>query len=181
MILSGYSYEIVYRKGTNLGHAETFSRLPTPQETEAETSSKNGENSHFLPVDELPVTSKEIRSATRRDPFLARVYDMTMTGRPDHVTGERLKPYWTRRHELSTEQGCVLWRTRVVIPSNGQPLGTLRVLSRKMLRPSSGTLQHLGACPEVSPSMKTDAAPYERGRVECPTVHRAVYCKRNLN
>ena len=117
MILSGYSYEIVYRKRTDLKHADAWSRLPTPQETGAETSSKDGEIFHFSLADELPVTSKKIRSATRKEPVSARVYDMTMTGWPDHVTDERLKPYWTRRHELSTEQGCALWETRVVIPS----------------------------------------------------------------
>ena len=73
MILSGYSYEIVYRKGTDLGHVDAFSRLPTPQETGAETSSKDGGIFHFSLVDELPVTSKEIRSATRKDPVLATV------------------------------------------------------------------------------------------------------------
>ena len=117
MILSGYSNEIVYRKETDLEHADAFSRLPTPQETGAETPSKDGGIFHFSLVDELPVTNKEIRSATRKGPVLARVYDMTMTGWPDHVTDERLKPYWTRRHELSTEQGCVLWGMRVLIPS----------------------------------------------------------------
>ena len=80
MILSGYSYEIVYRKETDLRHTDAFSRLPTPQEMGAETSSKDEGIFHFSLVDEWPVTSKEIRSATRKDPVLTTVYDMTMTG-----------------------------------------------------------------------------------------------------
>ncbi|XP_039457649.1 uncharacterized protein K02A2.6-like [Oreochromis aureus] len=33
-----------------------------------------------------------------------------------YMQDESLKPYFTRRHELSAEQGCVLWGQRVIIP-----------------------------------------------------------------
>ena len=32
----------------------------------------------------------------------------------------RLKPYWSRRLELSVEDGCILWGSRVIIPPPGQ-------------------------------------------------------------
>ena len=32
------------------------------------------------------------------------------------VCDEDLKPYYTRRHELSCEQNCILWGSRVIIP-----------------------------------------------------------------
>ena len=77
VILFGYSYEIVYRKGTELGHADAFSRLPVPQGNEDTAVSGDEDIFHFALVDELPVTCKEIRDATRKDPVLPKVYDMT--------------------------------------------------------------------------------------------------------
>ncbi|KAL4007050.1 solute carrier family 7 (D/L-type amino acid transporter), member 10 [Sarotherodon galilaeus] len=39
-----------------------------------------------------------------------------MNGWPSYMQDESLKPYFTRRHELSAKQGCVLWGQRVIIP-----------------------------------------------------------------
>uniref|UniRef100_A0A1A8UU84 Gypsy retrotransposon integrase-like protein 1 n=1 Tax=Nothobranchius furzeri TaxID=105023 RepID=A0A1A8UU84_NOTFU len=37
-------------------------------------------------------------------------------GWPNYIKDETLKPYFTRRNELSVEQGCILWGIRVIIP-----------------------------------------------------------------
>ena len=50
--------------------------------------------------------------------MLAQVLKYTLTGWPNNVTDEELKPYFTRKHELSTEQGCLLWGTRTIIPNS---------------------------------------------------------------
>ena len=64
--------------------------------------------------DELPVTAKQISEATSsHDPILL---EFTLTGWPNVVQDESLKPFFIRRTELSVEQWCVLWRRRVVIP-----------------------------------------------------------------
>ena len=39
-----------------------------------------------------------------------------MEGWPDKVE-DTLKVFFIKRSELSTEQGCVLWGTRVIVPS----------------------------------------------------------------
>lgn len=62
----------------------------------------------FSGLDELPVDSKAISRDTRRDPVSARVLEYTLAGWPNHVTEEYLKPYFTRRHELTADQGCIL-------------------------------------------------------------------------
>ena len=69
----------------------------------------------FSGLDELPVDSKDIGRRTRRDPVLARVLGYILVEWPNHVTEEELKPYFTRRNELSADQGCVLWGMRVII------------------------------------------------------------------
>ncbi|RXN17967.1 integrase core domain [Labeo rohita] len=67
-------------------------------------------------VEELPVSAKDIAEETRRDPILSKVLDLTLTGWPKFVPNPNLKPFYERKDQLSTDQGCVLWGSRVVIP-----------------------------------------------------------------
>ena len=48
--------------------------------------------------------------------MLARVFQLIQEGWPPKTTEECIKPYFERRHELTVEQGCVMWGVRVVIP-----------------------------------------------------------------
>ena len=73
---------------------------------------------HFTCVDELPVTSRQIRESTRKNPLLAKVYNYVMTGWPEKMSDDTLHPFFIRRHELSAEQGCILWGLRVVVSPN---------------------------------------------------------------
>ena len=57
-----------------------------------------------------------VASATRKDPVLARLYDSTLHRWPSVVADPVLQPYFSRKHELSVDQGCVLWGLRVVTP-----------------------------------------------------------------
>ena len=68
-------------------------------------------------LDSLPITSKEIKNATRVDPVLSRVLRFLKCGWPTVVRDERLKPYFNRNYELTVEQDCILWGLRVVIPT----------------------------------------------------------------
>ena len=63
-----------------------------------------------------PVMAKDISEATRKDPVLSKCYEYTLNGWPNHVTDDQMKPYYMRRSELSTDEGCLLWGLRVVIP-----------------------------------------------------------------
>ena len=45
-----------------------------------------------------------------------------MSGWPDSVQDEKLKPFHTRRMELSALDGCLLWGAIVVVPQKGQKL-----------------------------------------------------------
>ena len=66
----------------------------------------------FSGLDELPTDSGD----TWRDPVLARVLGANLTGWPNHVTDEELKPYFTHRNELTADPECVLWGMHVIIP-----------------------------------------------------------------
>ena len=60
-------------------------------------------------VDELPITAGDLASATRKDPVLGRVYDFSLDEWPQSMEDPLLLPYFSRREELSADQGCVLW------------------------------------------------------------------------
>jgi len=112
VILQAYSYQVEYRPSTEHGNADALSRLPcnnSPLKEEAELY-------FFSGLEELPVDAKDISRESRRDPVLARVLNYTLTGWPSYVSSKELKPYFTRRHELTADQGCVLWGMRVIIP-----------------------------------------------------------------
>jgi len=63
----------------------------------------------------LSVTADMVRRHTRTDPELSQVYEFLQVGWPKTVP-DNLQPYFRRRHELSSSQGCLIWGTFVVIP-----------------------------------------------------------------
>ena len=112
LFLAGYLYDIIYRKSQNNATPDALSRLPmegvSPEECEV---------AHSLSHVDLPVTTRTVAEATRREPVLSKALDLTLNGWPTYVNGEELKPYFSRRDKLSLEDGCLLWGCRVVIPS----------------------------------------------------------------
>ena len=67
------------------------------------------------------MTSKQIAAATRHHPVLSRVVRHLKNGWPIAKANAALLPFWSRRHVLSMEQGCILWLICVVIPPSLQP------------------------------------------------------------
>ena len=117
LILSGYQYQIQYRSSVKNANADLLSRLPVGDPIEADPD----ENCVFKTVsDTLPITALDIARLTAKDSVLSRVYEYTMSGWPGHCSDPSFQPYFTHRHELSVEDGCILWGRRVVIPSGLQ-------------------------------------------------------------
>eukprot|EP00731_Ephydatia_muelleri_P003073 Em0001g3073a len=127
LTLSAYNYHIVYRSAKEQSNADGLSRLPV-EEAPKET---------FLPgemvltlgafLDEgCPVTVSSIRAWTAKDPILARVKGLILGGWPagDIKLSGELRIYQQRAMELSVQDGCVMWGSRVVIP----PVGCAHVL-----------------------------------------------------
>ena len=128
LILSAYSYTIQYKPGKENSNADALSRLPAPGSKKEPP--KPAEIVHLMEyLDSSPVSSAQIRTWTDQDPLMSKVKRWILSGWPDHTPSEEeeLKPFSRRRYELSVEDGCVLWGSRVVVP----PKGKARVL--KML------------------------------------------------
>ena len=71
-------------------------------------------------VDALPVTAAEIAAETTKDPILSQAYHYAMEGWPGQEVSEALKPLYQRREQLASDQGCLVWGMRVVVPTKLQ-------------------------------------------------------------
>ena len=65
------------------------------------------------------VTVAQIKRWTDHDPVLAKVRKFVQQGWPRSVSPE-LQPFYIRRLELSIQDDCLLWGSRVVIPRPGR-------------------------------------------------------------
>lgn len=60
---------------------------------------------------------------TEQNPVLAQVKHFVMSGQWPSRIGEsenELRPFWTRREELTVLEGCLMWGSRLVIPPPGR-------------------------------------------------------------
>ena len=106
LILSAYEYSIVYKEGKNNANADGLSKLPLNYKTEPEVP---GEMILLMEhMDLTPVTSRQIKSWTRKDPILSRVMNFVLQGWPASNTDDQVIPYFTRKLELSLYDGCIL-------------------------------------------------------------------------
>ena len=115
VLLSAYTYDHEFKTTQQHANADGLSRLPLKTTDEEETS-KEATVFNISQLDTMPVTNRQLEQATRKDPILSKALHYTQRGWPDKVQ-EGLKPYQSRRLELSVEQNCLLWGARVVVPS----------------------------------------------------------------
>ena len=128
MKLSAYDYQIKYITSKENVCADFLSRSPIKSR---ETEEK--EDQVLLISDEsVPITARVIAAETSRDSVLCKVKKLTLTGWPEFETDVELKPYFLRRAELSVEQGCLLWGSRVIVPTSLRPLLLLDLHSEHM-------------------------------------------------
>ena len=115
LTLSGYQYSIVHRPRDELGNADGLSRLPLPTSL-GETPQPYDTILLMERLNSSLVTAAQIQSWTERDVTLAKVRKFVLQGWPEGEVKEHMSPYAQRKDELSVEDGCVLWGTRVVVP-----------------------------------------------------------------
>ena len=113
LILSAYQYSIEYISGTANNCADCMSRLPLPGQ-----SLDSAEKVHVvIQMDDLPVTATQIAKDSKRDKELSIVLKSIQHGHWPTDTTVDLGPFRKRLTELSVLDGCILWGSRVVIPS----------------------------------------------------------------
>ena len=118
LLLSAYEYNIEYKRSREHNNADGLSRLPLS--TGQPTAADDGVTVFNIgQIQALPLTFKDIKIATKRDATLRKVLELVRTGWTKEVPDD-VKPYIQRKAELSVENGCLLWGTRVVIPKSLQ-------------------------------------------------------------
>ncbi|KAJ8346679.1 hypothetical protein SKAU_G00280800 [Synaphobranchus kaupii] len=119
LLLMHYQYNLVYKPGPTIAHADGLSRLPLPQT--ATSPSIPPELISLLQQQETaPITSQQLMLWTRRDPLLSRVCRFVGEGWPVSCPSEDLLPFFKKRDELTVESGVLLWGMRVVVPPPGR-------------------------------------------------------------
>lgn len=120
LTLSAYNYRFVYKPGSMLANADALSRLPLP---DTHTDTPTSPDTIFLleALDNSPVKSTSIKQWTDRDPILSKVRRLILSGWTE-INDPDLKHYSTKRNELSVENGCILWGSRVIVPPQGRQL-----------------------------------------------------------
>lgn len=117
--LAAYEYSIGCRSTKQHANADAMSRLPL----EGASLESRTLPELVLMVERLqdaPITARQIAQWTTQDPVLSVVYQYVQQGWPDTVETGELRPYWSRRLELSSHEGCIMWGGRVVVPRQGQ-------------------------------------------------------------
>ena len=112
--LTGYTYDIKYRKTEQHGNADALSRLPLPTTVEKPLQDAVA-IFQLSQIERLPVQVSQIRKETQRDPILSRVLQYILQGWPQ-VVEDAFNAYFIKQHELTVEQGYILWGIRTVIP-----------------------------------------------------------------
>lgn len=117
LILTSYSYDITYKPGPQIGHADGLSRWPQPVPEQPEPMMADILLMAEAPED-FPVDVDTLAHATKRDKVLNRVSHHILCGWPAKESDNQLRPYWLHRTELSLHEDCVLLGCRVVVPSS---------------------------------------------------------------
>ena len=113
LYLSNFDYEIVYRAGKDNFQADAMSRTPLRKgrEIDAEVAVIQAEQ-----IGSAPLDASLVKLQTRRDPTLSRVLQHVLEGWPSTCVNEDERSYWNCRNELTSEDGVLLWGTRVIVP-----------------------------------------------------------------
>ena len=123
LLLQAYNFTLRHRSGALLGTADALSRLPLMATIESTPVPADWANLvHFL--DSSPVGSVDIKEHTRKDPTLSKVMRFCEIGWPTNtktLNDQNLIHYIRRKDELSLQDGCVLWGSRVVVPPKLRP------------------------------------------------------------
>ncbi|XP_058038083.1 uncharacterized protein K02A2.6-like [Ahaetulla prasina] len=111
--LAAYSYQLIYKPGKFIGHADALSRCPLPM-----TDADPAPTSPILFVEDwdISISATSIRDLSARDPILSTVLDWVRRGWPRGQVAPSFQPFARRQHELSVLKGCLLWGNRVVVP-----------------------------------------------------------------
>ena len=108
LLLAAYYYELVYREGQNHSNPDGRSRLPLPDAI-ARVPTPGVTILLMDRFETLLVGADHIADWTASDPVLQQVLRRVHHGWDDKCPDKSLEPYYFRKDELTTHNGCILW------------------------------------------------------------------------
>ena len=118
LLLAAYDYTIEFIRGKDNVFADFLSRKPIKYKQSA--AEQVAENVMFIEEDQF-LNASLVAMETMRDPVLGKVLQFTQQGWPNNLEPV-FQPYYSKRLELSHEDGILLWNSRVVVPESLQAL-----------------------------------------------------------
>ena len=116
LLLSSYHCEIEFKPSAEVASADALSRLPLKYHRDASVKDKF----FHVAAQQLSrhqVSASEIARETSRNPKMAKTLSLTQDGWPvNFCPAPELKPYFTRKHQFTGVQGCLMWGLRTIIP-----------------------------------------------------------------
>lgn len=113
MFLTNFHFDIEYVSTKLFGKVDCLSRLPFEEDVEFDQADESYSTVVGLifsgNIDCLPVTAKEISEETSNDVTLNRVKEFVLSGWPNKTNNLELKPYESRKNEISIHEGCLMW------------------------------------------------------------------------
>lgn len=127
--LQRYSLKIKYTKGSEMYIADTLSRAPESiinVEKSCDIYTIENEMKYFDEINILKTihvndsTIENIRTETSLDNIMTQLHGTIKSGWPENIKclSDELKPYWNVRHELHIQDGLILKKDRILIPSS---------------------------------------------------------------
>ena len=116
--IQDYSFDLFYRKGTEIPVPDALSRSPVSDSISHEVNFVS--NLAYSPI-KLDHFAR-IREATDRDPILHELKTVVSKGWPDskHQMSPYINPYFSFRDEITIENGILLRGERIIIPKSLQ-------------------------------------------------------------
>lgn len=125
VLLASYQYKLKFRSTLNHCNADMCSRFYLQDldyagfyDQEYEDWSGVQVSSVFLTTfeDKPLINYNMISRFTRTDPVLSKVVKSVQEGWMPSLNSPELQPYHQRKDELTVEQNCLLWGSRVIVP-----------------------------------------------------------------
>nr|CAI5855663.1 unnamed protein product [Callosobruchus analis] len=114
--LSGFNFKIKHVPSIQ-NVADFLSRMPIEDDLSVQLTDFPIHLNYLTNSDSsLPIEVNKVRQLTASDPVLSKILKFVKGGWPANCVDNDLKPYFSRKNEINTEDDVLIWGYRVIIP-----------------------------------------------------------------
>lgn len=124
LILLAYNFNLQYISTEKFGQADVLSRLIAdyPRDEDEIVIAQMKMESDLIEImqasiQQFPVTTSEVKKATKQDPTLSKVREFLQLGWPKHPPSEATAKFYQKRQWLNEIDGVLIYNDRVIIPN----------------------------------------------------------------